>query len=134
MSKLNKYLYLLTGYTAVGLGVTGMFLPLMPTTCFLILAVWAFSRSAPEKAKKILTHPRYGQVISDWMNYRTISRKTKNVINLSVLAMFSISIYCYRDTLALIYFLLIVMSALLLFINTRDETRHVDDSVNSTII
>ncbi len=121
IDKLGKHIYLLTGYLAVALAVVGMFLPLMPTTCFLILAVWAFSRSAPDKARKILTHPRYGTVIRNWVQYRIISRKTKNIITMSIILMFSLSMYCYRESLMLIYLLLAIMTPLLLFINTRNE-------------
>lgn len=54
------------GWLSVGLGVIGIVLPLFPTTPFLLVALWAFSRSSPELAERIRTHRLAGRYVRDW--------------------------------------------------------------------
>jgi uncharacterized membrane protein YbaN (DUF454 family)/molybdopterin-guanine dinucleotide biosynthesis protein A len=69
--------YRTIGGAAVGLAAAGVFLPLLPTTPFLLVALWAFARGAPELADKLRAHPRYGPYIRDWEDRRAIPRKAK---------------------------------------------------------
>ncbi|MDE3801412.1 DUF454 family protein [Sinorhizobium meliloti] len=61
----------------VGLGIVGIFLPLLPTTPFLLLAVWLFSRSSPRLAKWLMDHPLFGPPLRDWREEGAISRRAK---------------------------------------------------------
>jgi uncharacterized protein len=121
--KIKKYIFSGIGFSATALGIIGAFVPLMPTTCFLIVAVWAFSKSNPEKAKRILNHPQFGSIISDWMTYKSIDRKTKCTISLSIVVGFSISLLITAPSAILSAFLISGMLMLLLYINTRSEHR-----------
>ena len=69
--------YRTLGVVCVALGTAGVFLPLLPTTVFLIVAVWAFARSSPEWAERIRAHPRLGPYIRDWEARRAIPRRAK---------------------------------------------------------
>jgi uncharacterized protein len=60
----------------VGLGIIGAILPLMPTTIFLILAAWFFSRSSP-RLEAYLMNSRFGGPLRDWRENGAISRKSK---------------------------------------------------------
>lgn len=59
------------------LGIVGAFLPVMPTTIFLILAAWCFGRSSPRIEAWMLNHPRFGPTLRDWRQYGAVPRKAK---------------------------------------------------------
>lgn len=68
-----RLLWLGIGWASVALGAIGAFLPIMPTVPFLILAVWAFSRSSPYLRDRILDHPTFGPPIRAWQERGVIS-------------------------------------------------------------
>lgn len=59
------------------LGIVGAFLPVMPTTIFLILAAWCFGRSSPRIEAWMLNHPRFGPTLRAWRQYGAVPRKAK---------------------------------------------------------
>jgi uncharacterized protein len=67
-----KIFYLGFAWICVGLGFIGIILPIFPTTPFLLVAVWAFSRSSPEMAEKLRNHPKVGRFIRDWQDHGAI--------------------------------------------------------------
>jgi len=75
-SPLQRAVYLCLGLVMVGLGIIGAILPLMPTTIFLILAAWFFSRSSP-RLEAYLMNSRFGGPLRDWRENGAISRKSK---------------------------------------------------------
>ncbi len=119
--KVTKVFFLAIGSLATALGFTGLFLPLMPTTCFLILAVWAFSKSNPEWGNWLLEHPEFGPTIKNWMKYKSIDRRMKCKISLSIVIGFSVSLLLLSPGSFLSIALLSVMIMLLFYINTRAE-------------
>ena len=68
---------LLVGWICVGLGVLGIFLPLLPTTPFLLLASVCFARSSERCHKWLLDRPHLGPVIKDWERHGAISTRSK---------------------------------------------------------
>ncbi len=76
---MKKPVYRTLGLCSVGLGVLGAFLPLLPTTPFLILAAYFFSRSHPEWEARLLAHPRVGPAILAWRDHGAIPRVAKRL-------------------------------------------------------
>lgn len=72
-------LYISGGLIALGFGVVGVFLPIMPTVPFLIAAAFCFARSKPEWEQRLLDHPQYGATLRDWRERRAIRRRVKVV-------------------------------------------------------
>ena len=75
----KRHAFLLVGWLAVALGLIGAFLPLMPTTVFLLIAAWAFARSSPSLHQWLREHPRYGHMIRGWEEHHAMPRRAKRV-------------------------------------------------------
>jgi uncharacterized protein len=91
----------LLGITCVGLGALGAVLPLMPTTPFLLLAAWAFSRGSERWRLWLIGHPRYGSMIRAWQTARAIPRRAKQIAILSLLFSLAIALWLALPPLAL---------------------------------
>ena len=72
-----RLIYIVIGGLAVLLGVIGIFLPLLPTTPFLLVAAWAFAKSSPRLEHWLITHPRLGPPLRDWRERRAIPARAK---------------------------------------------------------
>lgn len=59
------------------LGVVGLFLPVMPTVPFLLVAAWAAARSSPRLHDWLHNHPRFGKPLCDWRDGGMVSRRAK---------------------------------------------------------
>ncbi|HAP26073.1 MAG TPA: DUF454 domain-containing protein [Achromobacter sp.] len=81
-----RALWLCLGCLMLALGVIGAFLPVMPTTIFLILAVGCFSRSSPRLEKWLLDSPTYGPSLRAWREQGAVSRKGKTYASLGMAA------------------------------------------------
>lgn len=68
---------LAAGWLSLGLGILGIFLPLLPTTPFLLLSAICFSKASPRLHAWLLAHPKFGPVIVDWQTRRVIPLKAK---------------------------------------------------------
>jgi uncharacterized membrane protein YbaN (DUF454 family) len=67
MDNLKKYILITSGFVSVGLGILGMFLPILPTTPFLLIAAACFAKSSNRAYKWLTTNKLFGRYIS---NYR----------------------------------------------------------------
>jgi uncharacterized membrane protein YbaN (DUF454 family) len=69
--------HLALGFAMLGLGVVGAFLPVMPTTIFMILAAFFFGRSSPRLEAWLLDHPRFGGSLRAWREEGAIPARAK---------------------------------------------------------
>ena len=68
---------MLGGLLCVGLGIAGMFLPVMPSTVFFIIAAVCFARSNPAWEARIMNHPKIGPPIRAFRERGAIGVKAK---------------------------------------------------------
>lgn len=117
-----RLIYLSVGWVCTALGIIGAFLPVMPTTPFLLVAVWAFSRSSPRLKKWLYHHPRYGETIRDWFEHGAIDNRIK-IFAIVTMSLSAPIVYAFTQnlTLATIHAAGIVLVAL--FLISRPSTR-----------
>lgn len=77
MGNMLKILYQVGGSISIGLAMTGLFLPVLPTTPFVLLAIFLFGKSQPEKIQEIMQHPRLGPFVQDYLDPQGIPMKSK---------------------------------------------------------
>lgn len=75
--KLIKGLLLFVGWLSVVLGVIGIFLPVMPTTPFLLLAAACFVRTSPKFYGWLVGHPKLGKYLLYYLEGKGIPLKAK---------------------------------------------------------
>ncbi len=97
-----RRLWLAGGVTSVALGSVGIFLPLLPTVPFFILAAFCFARSNRAWEQKLLDHPRFGPHILAWRERGSISRRGK----IAATVAFAVSIAVGAATLAMPWLLI----------------------------
>jgi uncharacterized membrane protein YbaN (DUF454 family) len=85
MEPFMKYLLLGTGFICIGLGTLGIFLPLLPTTPFLLAASFCFLKSSRRAHTWLTSHRLFGRFIRDFTRYRIIPLRAK-VISVLLLA------------------------------------------------
>ena len=79
-----NYVLLILGFVCVLLGVIGIFLPVLPTTLFLLLASALFLRSSKRWYDWLLNHPQLGPYVRDFILHRSIPIRIK-VLSISML-------------------------------------------------
>jgi uncharacterized membrane protein YbaN (DUF454 family) len=88
----GRLVYFALGWFFFGLGVLGAVLPVLPTTPFMLLAAWGFSRSSPRFERWLLEHPWFGPSIVRWRTHRVVPARVKKVSYATMLATFALSV------------------------------------------
>lgn len=114
----KRIVLILVGLTALALGALGVFLPLLPTTPFVLVAAIAFANSSERLHQWLLDHDIFGPLITNWRRYGAISRPTKILSLLSMVAIVMISWLMAMPTYVIVVQAL-VLSCSATFILTR---------------
>ncbi|VAX00513.1 hypothetical protein MNBD_GAMMA22-2959 [hydrothermal vent metagenome] len=117
-----KYFYLALGWLFFITGIIGAILPVLPTTIFMILALWAFSKSSDRFHQWLYTHKTFGAALQQWQQYKIIPVKAKV---LAVIMIFSSMVYIYffsnLSTWIIIVLELILISVILYILSKPSE-------------
>lgn len=121
-NSLLRRLVFFSGCVSTVLGVIGVFVPLLPTTPFLLLATLCFFRSSPKAYLWICEQPVLGESIKNWQKYRAISRKTK-VIAGSMILISVLFVWLKATNIYVQIAVTCILISVLGFILTRNEKR-----------
>ena len=89
----SRRLWVIAGGFALGVGVVGIVVPLLPTTPFLILAAYCFSRGSRRLHDWLLNHRTLGPPIRDWREHRAVSGKAKLSAMIAIACLFALSVF-----------------------------------------
>lgn len=93
--KMLKTILIIVGSVSLALGILGIFLPLLPTTPFLILSAFCYSKGSDAFHKWLLHHPRLGPPIHDWEKSGVIRKPTK-ILATCMLLMSACFVFGYK--------------------------------------
>jgi uncharacterized membrane protein YbaN (DUF454 family) len=119
--------YFCLGWLMLALGVIGAFLPLMPTTIFLILASWFFARSSSRLEAWLLAHPRFGATLRAWNETGAVPRGAKATACIGMTTGFVMFWIGAHPSLWLALAVAAALLASALYVLTRPTPRHVTD-------
>ena len=93
-----RMLLLCVGSLFVVLGIIGLFLPILPTTIFLLAAAACYARASTRFYNLLLNSPMFGPAILEWRRHRSIPWRTKLYAIAVMMVSFSLSIVLFvRD-------------------------------------
>lgn len=114
-----RLVFITSGWISLGLGFAGIFLPVLPTTPFVLLSAYCFSKGSPRLHNWLLQQPRFGKLIRDWEEHRAIERKAKITATACIILLFSITLLFTSLPLPLKGTLVAIGAGVLVFIWTR---------------
>lgn len=112
-------------FISLVLAVLGIFLPILPTTPFLILSAFLYAKSSSKFYNWIMNHRLFGPSLRDWKNHRSVSKKSKILAIAMILATFSISIVFVVPIIAIKILLGVIGITILVFIIRLPEKKSI---------
>lgn len=104
----KKRLLIFIGVFSVGLATAGIFLPLLPTTPFLLLAAACFIRSSDRLYQWLITHKWLGSYIKNYREHKAITKRTKVVTILFLWCTLGFSAICVVSAISIRFLLLLI--------------------------
>lgn len=118
-----RWLLIACGFLALALGIVGIFLPLLPTTPFVLLAAFFFSRGSERLHGWLIDHPRFGRYVRDWEAEQVIPPVGKYASSLMMVPSVSWVIVTREIPWVLELSMALTVAAVLWFIWTRPSHR-----------
>ena len=106
MKNYYKYFLIILGWICVGLASIGIFIPGIPTTIFLIIALWAFAKSSKRFHTWLINHKKFGPILKNWHNHKVVPKNAK--ITMVIMQIFAVVIL-YATTKNMIFSILLLI-------------------------
>lgn len=106
---------------SLGLAIVGVFLPVLPTVPFVLLAAWAAARSSPKLNAWLERHPRLGPILVDWREGGRVPRRAKWMAS-GLMGLSAVSLLLVLPGHWLPYVTIACMATVLVWLWRRPET------------
>lgn len=113
---LIKAFLIIIGSTSLLLGIMGLFLPILPTTPFLLLSAFCFSKSSDKLYRKLLENKDFGSYIRDYQEGKGIPKRVKTFALITLWTAIGFSIFFLIDSILFKSLLIIVATAVTIHI------------------
>jgi uncharacterized membrane protein YbaN (DUF454 family) len=114
--------YLLLGHFFLLLGFVGLFLPLLPTTPFILLSAFFYSKGSTRMHQWLLGSKYFGSLIEDWNKKGAINIKAKILSTIMIVLLFSYSLFLLQVILILKFVVALIGVLVLGFILSRPSS------------
>ena len=91
--KIHKPIFFSIGILSLSLGYVGIVVPGLPTTVFILISAWAFSKCSDRFTFWLENHKLFGPMILNWKTYRGLSRRAKKLALSMIVPTFALTIY-----------------------------------------
>ena len=91
--KIHKPFFFTLGILSLSLGYVGILITGLPTTVFILIAAWAFSKCSDRFTAWLENHRLFGPMILNWKTYRGLSRRAKKLAILMIIPTFVLTIF-----------------------------------------
>jgi hypothetical protein len=89
----QRILWVLLGAVSLLTGIAGIFIPLLPTTPFVLLAAFCFARGSERCESWLLAHPRFGPMVRNWRERRVVPLRAKQLASFMMVVGCAISAF-----------------------------------------
>ena len=112
---MKRMILISLGWFCVGLGFIGIFVPGIPTTIFLIIALWAFTKSSKKLRNWLLNHKKFGPILNNWQQHKVVPRRAK-ILMVILMSLASILFYYSLQNLYLTIGLVIILVLVAIYV------------------
>ena len=112
---MKRIILISLGWFCVGLGFIGIFVPGIPTTIFLIIALWAFTKSSKKLRDWLLNHKKFGPILNNWQQHKVVPRRAK-ILMVVLMSLASILFYYSLQNLYLTIGLVIILVLVAIYV------------------
>ena len=112
---MKRMILISLGWLCVSLGFIGIFVPGIPTTIFLIIALWAFTKSSKKLRNWLLNHKRFGPILNNWQQHKVVPRRAK-ILMVVLMTFASILFYYSLQNLYLTIGLVIILVLVAIYV------------------
>ena len=109
---MKNYLLFSLGWFFMGLGILGIYLPIMPGVFFLIISALCFMKASPKYYNMIINNRQYGHYIKDYIENNVIPYKIKRIILMFIWSCSMFSIFFILYDKILIYRVIVLIIAI----------------------
>lgn len=106
---MKKIILFIAGNIFLSLGIIGIFLPVLPTTPFLLLSAACYMKSSEKMYTWLINHRILGLYVRSYIKYKAISRRAK-ITSISLLWVVMISTIIFFITIFWIRILLLFIA------------------------
>ena len=119
---MKRIILISLGWLCVGFGFVGIFVPGVPTTIFLIIALWAFTKSSEKLRHWLLNHKRFGPILNNWQEHKVVPRRAKILMVILMSSAVVLFHYSLQNLYLTIGLIIILVSVAIYVISLPSET------------